>query len=337
MVNIQKELLIGISIPIIFTIAIVAFFSIFLPKDQTLGNFISYLSSLATILMVLVVVVTTSLQLKEMQSSKLLQTQPFPAVKPLPKTNVEKLRLFYGVPESKTFLMRRVFFFFEVENIGNAPIVAVDIIPQLTYTNADGSLETDSRMWVRIDSLKPNEKLESGTMFNEPNVVEPMLRSFITSKFQCGEIRSSSSIELIILYKNILGASFKQRILFDVFPYREDIARIKSCIRLLETIKIDYSEELGKIESQYKHDREKAVKMLDSFNDLISKQKGCEEFHFGVRSRYGEFSIRPISEKEYQKYMRSRRYGATLGVEKPKEIQDSQEGQKEAQETKTES
>src|SRR3972149_9009513 len=119
MASIKGELLLGISIPIIFTFGVLAFFTLIPSESQTLTNFIGYTSSLATILMVLVVIVTTSLQLKEMQSSKLLQTQPFPAITPLAKSYIEEFSGFYDIPASKTVLERRLFFHFEVENMGN--------------------------------------------------------------------------------------------------------------------------------------------------------------------------------------------------------------------------
>lgn len=79
----SRESMIAISIPIIFTIGIIAFFNLFPKETLTLGNFISYTSSLATIIMVLVVIFTTNLQLKEMKSMRVLQNQHFPLISTL--------------------------------------------------------------------------------------------------------------------------------------------------------------------------------------------------------------------------------------------------------------
>jgi hypothetical protein len=48
------------TIPVIFAVGIVAFFALIPPESLTLNNFIAYMSSLSTAVMVLVYIITTS-------------------------------------------------------------------------------------------------------------------------------------------------------------------------------------------------------------------------------------------------------------------------------------
>lgn len=327
MVDMRKELLLGISIPIIFTLGFIAFVYLIPAEYQTLDNFISYTSSLSTILMVLVVIVTTSLQLKEMQSTKLLQTQPFPTVTPLDKSRIEKLTFFYSYPESKTLLYRRLFFFFSVENIGNAPIVALDIIPKLRFVDDEGKTRTVEEAWERIDSLKPDEKREVDVMFREhggtkPSAADYILKRSISDERPCEKPLRPSSIELTILYKNVIGANFKQRMLFDIYFYGEDMEIIKSCLKLSETAKIDFAETIKTLDSLMKRDEDKGNEMINELNEDLSAKSGCKGINFAAVSRRGAFSVNPISEKEYQEHLQTRTYETTIWLEKPKQKQN---------------
>lgn len=323
----RKETLLGVAtIPAIFTIGVVAFL-IFLPSEsRTLGNFISYTSSLATILMVLVVIITTSLQLREMTNARLLQTQPFPTIKPSMKSHLEKLRFFYNVPGLKTVLERRLAFYFEVENIGNGPIVAFDIVPRLIYTGEKGKALSIDPLWKRIDSLRENEKKELFVIFvptNEPEMADCIIQRFVSKELTCGESPTSSFIELTILYKNVLGASFKQKTHFDIFLYREDREKLKTCLKLLKTTRIDYSEKIRTSDSLHKTDQGKARAFLRDLNSELSTKEGYERIYFQAVARDEMFSIKTISESEYQKEMKDRGYGRTIMVTKDEEFYEA--------------
>jgi hypothetical protein len=323
--NMKKEIIMGISIPIIFTVGVYAFFSLIPSEFQTLSNFISYTSSLSTILMVLVVIATTSLQLKEMSNARLLQTQPFPSIIPSKKSYIEELSFFRSFPISKTVLERRLFFNFEIENIGDGPIVAIDIIPRLRYTDGKDEIVTIEPVWERVDSLKQNQKEEFELMFtpdteDRSEMARCIMKRFVSDEFPCGGSPSSSSIELIILYKNVLGASFRQTMHFDIFLYEEDKEKVKSCLKLLEIAGINYVEQIKKLDLLYKSDKDKASETLEKLNEEISKKEGCGKVYCQAVARHGMFSIKPISEKEYRKEMQARTYGRLIGIEKDAEF-----------------
>ena len=304
----------AISIPIIFTIGVIAFFKILSPESITLANFISYVSSLSTILMVLVVIFTTSLQLsamkqqlKEMESARILQTQPLPFIKPLEKSHLEALNILRDVPKSETHLARRMFFYLEVENVGNGTAVAIDVAPKLTYTDEKGELVTEEDVWERIDSLKPNEKKEKDFMFREDRTWAHV-RNFLSEDTQL------STIELTVFYKNIIGACFKEKLSFEVWFYEEDREKLKSCLKLFESAKIDYAEQIREINVLAERDAAAASRMIRNLDEELSKSEGREEIQFCAHPVVGSFHVTPISEEEYRKQLEGRGYGRLLGI-----------------------
>ena len=313
MPKIKKELLMAISIPIIFTIGVVAFFRLLSPENVTLGNFISYASSLSTILMVLVVVYTTYLQLsamkqqlEEMESARTLQTQPLPFITPLDKSYLEELRVMHDVPESQVDLIRRMFFYFEVENVGNGTAVAIDVIPKLIFTDEKGEIITEEPVWHRIDSLKQNEKSEEDFMFTE-DVTCAHIRNFLS------ENRQLSTIELTVLYQNILGACFREKLSFQVWFYDDDEEKLKSCLKLYETAKIDYAQQLREANVLAKSDDMAVGKIIDKLSKELSKSEGCEDIEFFAYPVAGSFHVTPISEEEYRKELKDSTYSHLLG------------------------
>ena len=117
MVAIKRELIFYLTIPLIFTIGILVFFKILPQEIVTISNFISYTSSLATLLMVLIVIFTTQQQLNEMKNTRILQTQPLPFITPSKESHLERPTFFYDYPISKAELLCRIFVLFEIQNL----------------------------------------------------------------------------------------------------------------------------------------------------------------------------------------------------------------------------
>ena len=311
-VRIKAELLMAVSIPIIFTVSVVAFYNFLPPESMTLGNLISYLSSLSTILMVLVVIFTTSMQLKAMKSATTLQNQPLPFIEPMDKSYLEAIAVFHDVPASETYPACRLFFHFNVENVGNGTAVAIDIVPRLIYTNASGKVTTEEAVCTRIDSLKQKEKIEEDIMFTQDRECAHA-RNFLSPD------RPLSLIELTVYYKNILGACFKEKISFEVWFYEEDEDKLKSCIKLLDGAKIDYAREMQEINVLAERDEKRAIVLIAKLNKEVSKKEGCEDIQVVAHSVTGSFSVTSISEGKYRKELKGKGYGRLLGIEKSKE------------------
>lgn len=314
----KTEILLTVSIPIIFTAGIVSFFVLLPQEVVTLANFISYTSSLSTILMVLVVIFTTRQQLKQMESTKILQTQPFPLLAPLNESHVEPLKFFHGGPMRNIILGCRPYFYYKIENIGNGPAAAVDIIPTVRYSDEEGKNVTEEFLWETIGAMKQNEEMSGHILFpmhhDKPTGIECILRDFLSRKLPCEEPPARPEIDLTILYRNILGACFRQKLQYEILFSDGDEERIKSCLKLFETTRIDTSEDMEKHDQLVSSGRfEEATKLREELNKTLSKEEGCCKIPFRAYLKTDTFSIEHIPESEYQKEIKARRYGHVVG------------------------
>lgn len=311
----SRESAIAISIPVIFTIGIIAFFQLFPKETITLENFISYTSSLAAIIMVLVVIFTTNLQLKEMKSMRVFQNQPFPLISTLKKSHLEAPRYFYSPPENKTKLLSRIFFFFEIENIGDSPAIAIDVIVKLHYYDEDGKMVFKQPVTERINSLKKDEKKEVDFMVTGNNVGKNVMKTFFLSD-------RMQNLEVIAFYKNVLGACFMEKNAFEIWFYKDDENSAKSCLKLFETEEIDHKEEMHEITRLKQTQSEKASELLNNLNVELSKKEGCKGIYLVLNPISQEFSISVISDRYYREIVKDLYYGRLVGVKKPQELKD---------------
>jgi hypothetical protein len=258
--------------------------------------------------MVLVVILATRQQVKEMENTRVLQNQPLPYASPLEKSHLEAARFFFSPPERQFSLLCRLKFYASLENIGNGSAVAIDVVPKLLYHGKMEKIVPIETVFKRVESLKPDQKVEIDSMFysgqesSEGMMHECILRNYIDNK-------SLSQIELNIFYRNVLGACFRSRILFDIWFYEEDEEKIRSCAKLLETAKIDFADEIRKYIALKRDGRDTEADVLfDKMNERLSQNEGCANIPISLELKMGSFSVMPISMHDYEKEMSRKAY-----------------------------
>lgn len=278
------------------------------PDALTLSNILAFTSSLSTVVMVIIVIATNSLQRKEMAMTRILQNQPFPLILPSDSSYIEPLKMWFDVPKNTVSINSRIFFSFSIENIGNGPAIGVDIFAGLSYVDQKGEVVKLDPINESIGSMKQNEKRTEEIMFkpqtiSQPTMAECILKNHLSTGIPCIERETlrPSFLTLTVFYKNILGATFKEKAHFVIRFNEDDSERIKSCLKLLQTARIDYGKDLSKISSIMKNTPLEAVEIVSRINEEISKKKGCTKIDFEADPINEIFSIRSISEKEYKK------------------------------------
>lgn len=297
-------------IPIVFAVGIIAFFGLLPPELITLSNFISYVASLSTIILVLVYILTTSRQLStmrsqltEMQYSRNVQVQPLMSLEKA-KTNFELPR-YYTSPLTefkKMDLLCRIHFSTIVSNIGNGPAVAVDFIPKLVTAKrglhgAIGTtlVETFGRR-VECISLKEGDSKKINFMFidEKHKVAENLLSAYLIA------------LELVMVYKNAIGMAFKQQMAFWInLPSEKELETLKLCLKSIRTADIDFKEQIKEFETLKEHGRDKeATRILRKVNAELKKRlKGQHEIDLSTGIATGSFSVGPISQSEYERIL----------------------------------
>lgn len=327
----RRELWLALPVPIIFTIAVLIYFILIPSESQTLGNLISYTSSVATISMVLIVIRVNSLQRKEMENTRLLQYQPVISLEPLlNKSYIEEPLFFSYIPKSKVQLLRRLFAKFKLENIGNGPALAVDIIPELFVCDEKGKEYSIRPGGDRIGSIKQNQAVEHLLAFFTRNenseMTECMMKSYLSrgSRPPCiGGSLNLSHITVRIFYRNFLGAIFKQEMDFNLSFFDEDEEIIKNSLKFMQSIKIDFAKDLEKANDLFESDYDRANTIRKTMNDELSKAPEFVKTFFDCAPDYENFSIKQISKKEYESYTKGVPFGFTpvFSREAPKEME----------------
>lgn len=301
----MRESAIAVIIPIIFLIGVVAFFVMFPRELVNLGNFVGYMSGLSTVIMVLVYVFTTSRQLgtmrsqlEEMKMSRSLQTQPLPFPTPQ-KAYIEAPNFWIGPPDWKMDILYRIFIELAIQNIGNGPVVAINFIPEIFFEDKNGKVARLETAWTPIDSLREGATGKVEFMFVDNNSV--MINNALYST------PYSATMRLITLYKNVLGGSFKSDATYLLLFSDADKEKLKACLKIMKTSKIDYAEEIERHEALRKQSgKDKSNNLYEKIHTEFPKKSGIENIPFSVELWEGSFSVTPLTDKEYRNELRSR-------------------------------
>jgi len=296
----KRDWLMKLSIPTIYIIGMIAFLLIPL-ESRTINNFISYMSSLSTVIMVLVYIFTTSLQLSamrsqlaEMQYSRNVQSQPLVSVENT-KTCFKTPR--YYVSPTTDFkelqFICQIHFKASVTNIGNSPSVATDFIPRILSVDETTLLDTSLGERIECLSLREGDKGDVLIVFDDRQhrIAQALLD------------KRAIFLRLVIVYKNALGMPFKQQIEFvAMVPSVKERDKLKLCLKAIKTVEIDFGKEVKEYESLMKNRKtEKALKILKKLEKDVKKTFGYEEeIELRTIIKSGSFSVKPISQSEYE-------------------------------------
>ena len=303
----KKEQLVAISIPVLFVVGMIVFF-MFQTQFTVLNNFIGYMSSLSTIIMVLVYAFTTSRQLDamrnqldamrnqldEMRFTRNVQSQPVLAFEEA-KIQFKLPRFLFKPPTREHIkLFCQMIFTSNVLNIGNSPAIAIDFIPKILSENREKLAEES--LGERIECISLTENGSRKILFvvddSEHKVVETLVNEGVVF------------LRLTIIYKNILGMPFKQETEFVMaLRSQDELKKMKLCLKTLISSEIDFAEKVLIYQSLMEKEKfKKAAEILNALNAELEKifdEEDEIEFHLGLMS--GSFSVGPISESEYKR------------------------------------
>lgn len=329
-----RDVLATISVVLVFIIGVISFFLLLPEESMTLNNFIGYMSSLSTIIMVLVYVLTTSRQLstmreqlKEMEFTRNLQTQPLPFIRVDKKSYLEAPRTYTSPPDFHVMFLSRGWFVFEVENIGTGPAVAVDVMPKMICTDPEVKRKTYSYVAQRIESLKEGEASKEKRIYLTHEHYD-MLESLLSPESHPCTMRTllhdeplpCPIVDLTILYRNVLGGCFEANIKYEIRVYDEDMEKLSSWLKSMKKAPIEYSEEVK--EHNFLKDEGRTKEANRIYKEIKSdfiKSVDSGENALVPSPIFGSFSVKTIPEDAYQRKMSKVVYPKRLGAVKPQE------------------
>lgn len=231
-------------------------------------------------------------QLEEMRMSRNLQSQPLPFPTPV-KAYLEAAKFWTGPPDWDMHIGYRVFIELSVPNIGSGPAVAINFDPELRFERKSGIIKIGTR-WQPIDSMREGatKKIEFMFVDRDATIINNALYD---NPF-------SATMNLVTLFKNVLGGSFKSEATYLLNFSDEDVEKLKSWLKVLQTAKIDYAKEIELFEKLVRKDE------VSEANDLIRRvskefqeKARIEDMPFEVNLWEGSFSVTPLTEEQYKK------------------------------------
>jgi hypothetical protein len=231
--SMKKEQLIAVLIPLIYIIGIIVFICLMPSQLLNVSNFIAYMASLSTIVMVLVYLFTASRQLYamnkqlgEMEFSRKVQSRPLMSLEN-PRADFD-LPQYYTGPSSnfsKISLLCRLDFKANLVNIGNESAIAAALIPKIVSQDNVTLIEAFGEQ-VGCISLKEGGSQEMDFFFLDANnkIIETILKDY------------NITLKVVIVFRNILGTMFKQNMDFsittDMTVQQKNI--LKSCLKKIK-------------------------------------------------------------------------------------------------------
>jgi hypothetical protein len=193
----------------------------------------------------------------------------------------------------------RIFIELAIQNIGNGPAVAINFIPELFFQDKYIKVTRLETAWSPIDSLREGSTKKVEFMFVDRNSI--MINHALYSS------PYPATMRLITLYKNVLGGSFKSDATYLLLFSDADKEKLKTCLKIMKTSRIDYAEEIERHEVLKKQSEEgTSSDLFEKIHDEFPKKSGIENITFTVELWEGSFSVTPLTDKEYQNELRSR-------------------------------
>jgi len=294
-----QENLVVISICSVIIIGSLGYFILMPSNERTITTFITYLSSLSTICLVIIYIFTDTRQLQimrrqldEMKFSRNIQYHPLISMDPY-KCMLELPRYYSGPSSDFKVMELKTRFYFDCTNvnIGNSPAINIISIPELKSVQNDILVDTFGST-VEYLSLKDGDLGNIEFFLLDPE--HKILQSLYTDH--------RVMLNIITIYKNTLNMPFKQSIEYLIAPTPGDVTEIiRKSIRLLKTIDMDYTDEV----EQYNRfaeseDPGSANKIIKAVNTDI-KEKTSEEVELDLEIVPGTFRVDAISDEEYSR------------------------------------
>lgn len=269
--------------------------------------FIGVASTLAIALLTVAYVIVTSRQLlvmenqlAEMAKSRQLDAQPLPVLL-VNKVFLEKPHFYYSPPDNEYSAQTRLFVEFKIINQGTHPTVnlIVNANPVFKINDKPTTLGGDSD---HVSILGPGMSYPSQQdqtaflMFNDLRINE--LVSILRDK----EYRNPPYISIKISHKNLLGACFANTWIFQfMLKDQKDFPTAINWQSRLTSFKVEYKDEIQKLEKIREKDEENWSKLLHSLRDKFKETlQGGDKLELASTEISTSFSSEVISPHQYE-------------------------------------
>jgi hypothetical protein len=326
----RQKILLSILVFIVSLGGFLLLYSVFNPRFDVFTSLSGLSSYFVAILTVLYVLVTSNQldlmakQLDEMKKGRELQNQPFPWINQV-EMKLEKPK-YYSLPFTRERnAMSRYFVYIVVKNIGSSPAVCLHALAILTipyeretivYESFSGSIaaleeknksslseEKSKQRLSKEDMLSLHSSFNDNGMFNFLFLYDN--NGILLKSIKEGTYHRHPRLTIRILCKNILGGCFELHNEYRMFANSDSTQSqtFENWSNQLMLSNINFHDELQELDLT--PDLEEWHKLFKQLNEKFQKPLIGNDFEeLDVVPTSGSFSIKPISEEEYNKTLK---------------------------------
>jgi hypothetical protein len=326
----RQKILLSILVFIVSLGGFLLLYSVFNPRFDVFTSLSGLSSYFVAILTVLYVLVTSNQldlmakQLDEMKKGRELQNQPFPLIN-LIEMKLEKPR-YYTLPFTrKRNAMSRYWIDIVVKNIGSSPAVCLQALAILTipseketivYKSITGSIAAlDEKSKSSLNEEKSKQRLSKEDILSlrssfDDNGIFSFLflddnNGMLLKSIVEGTYYTYSKLTIKILYKNVLGGCFELRNEYRMLAKSESTQNqtFENWSNQLILSDTNFHDELQELDLA--DDYSEWRKLLEQLDKKFKEPLIGNDFEeLDIVPINGTFSIKPISEKEYNEILK---------------------------------
>jgi hypothetical protein len=201
-------------------------------------------------------------QLYEMQQARVLTNQPFPWCS-VSEVKLDNPRIFFDPHTGDTSMQCRLHISFLVKNVGSSLAVNIDLLPTVFVRCDDDVIELESSS-SKFEYLETDKEAKSYKTFLDDD--HNILNSFVNRTFNDFPV-----LDVLVIYKNFLGATFAIECSYLLLPKSEDRNHMKDWLKTYAAAQVEYSTAINEISSTFERSHESAREKWNCLEENFNK------------------------------------------------------------------
>ena len=279
-------------------------------NNITIINSLSGISTFGLFILTAFYVIYTNKQIKELKNTRELQVQPLPIIN-FETSCIISPQLRYDPHNGELFFCVDLPIKYKIKNIGNGSAVCIDIY--FKYMGKKIRFIPNDYYANRIQVLENGQEIESiYSLRDEKYEIIHFLSNQDNNKICKVENILDVIFRVIVLYKNIVGASFKFKIdyVVDISNKNQDI--LSNWIILIESFEKKFVTEISKFKLKFERNKKEGLEYFDNLIKSFNQECPFSIIELNLMEIPQSFTINQIkkTKNEYDKI----RYGIPIGM-----------------------
>lgn len=296
----------------ILIIAIIAYFCLSINLLSGLVTYLSGLSTVGILLLTSFYVVYTNKQLNEIQKQRKLQVQPLPNIE-ISEGKILCPRLVHKrIHESAEYTFRvDVDFDVTIKNIGNGSAILTDVFHDLVGRKIRQG-KKESILAYRINTIETGKEISFIDTLDDDDYDYQIINTLnAIPETECPiTVAFDILLRSMVLYKNVLGASFLLKIDNIISIGDENQKTLSEWLSIMSSFENEFASALSKFKTVWRRNKDEAHEILKKIEDEVATKFSEKEIPIDLLAYSPSFEVTHISEKKAKEYQ-SKIYHAT--------------------------